>query len=217
MRASRLSKRFSPSAVEGLLARAYEADPTDKQAAALFEQLLIDEDRAQAIVDVQRRVIESVTGQARGAVAFRYGVRWATRHQNPERGAQLFEETLENEPGNEGAFAYLRDLWGTKQGDWDRVAQLAERLADRTSGGNDSSPFMVAQAGLVLWRHVGNLMRARTWFERLAAIAPDHPSLLAFEAQIGEKLGAVAAPTPVEVACRAACACHRRSAAAHRA
>ena len=196
MRGARLAKRFSPSAAEGLLAQAYEADPTDKQAAALFEQLLVDEDRAQAIVEVQRRVIGSLSGQARGAVAFRYGVRWATRHQNPELGAQFFEEALESDPDNEGAFAYLRDLWGTKQSDWDRVAKLAETLADRTMAVDGGSPFMVAQAGLVLWRQVGNLMRARTWFEKLARIAPEHPSLLAFEAQIGEKLGA-STPTPV--------------------
>ena len=186
MRAARIAKRFAPTEVEGLLGQAYEADPGDKQAAALFEQLLMDEDRAQVIVDTQRRVLEGLSGHARGAVAFRYGVRWATRHQNPEAGAQLFEEALENDPDNEGAFAYLRDLWGTKQGDWERVATLAEK----TAGTNGGSPFMVAQAGLVLWRQVGNLMRARSWFEKLSALAPDHPNLLAFEAQIGEKLGA---------------------------
>ena len=111
------------------------------------------------------------TGPARADVAFRYGVRWATRHQNPELGAQLFEEALEHDPGNEGAFAYLRDLWGTKQGDWDRVVKLAEK----TGGPAAASPFMLAQAGLVLWRNVGNLMRARSWFEKLAAIAPGSP------------------------------------------
>ena len=135
-------------------------------------------------------MLDGLSGRARGSVAFRYGVRWATRHQNPEIGAQLFEEALANDPDNEGAFAWLRDLWGSKQGDWERVAKLAEQAADN----NSSSPFMVAQAGLVLWRQVGNLMRARAWFERLSAIAPDHPNLLAFEAQIGEKLGGAGVP-----------------------
>ena len=185
MRAARIAKRFAAGEVEGLLAQAYEADPGDKQAAALFEQTLVDADRAQGIVDTQRRVLDNLAGASRGGTAFRYGVRWATRHQNPELGAQLFEEALSYDPDSEGAFVYLRDLWGTKQGEWERVAKLAETVADS----NGSSPFMVAQAGLVLWRNVGNLMRARTWFERLAALAPDHPTLLAFEAQIGEKLG----------------------------
>jgi tetratricopeptide (TPR) repeat protein len=189
MRAARIAKRFAPSEVESFLAHAYEADPSDKQAAALFEQMLVDEDRAQVIIDTQRRVLDHLSGHDKGEVAFRYGVRWATRHQNAEIGARLFEEALEADPENEGAFAYLRDLWGTKQGDWERVANLAEKAA----GTNGRSPFMVAQAGLVLWRQVGNLMRARSWFQRLSAIAPEHPNLLAFEAQIGEKLGGLAA------------------------
>jgi tetratricopeptide (TPR) repeat protein len=190
MRAARVAKRFAPGEVEALLERAYEADPTDKQAAALFEQILVDADRAQSIVDSQRRVLDAASGHDKGEIAFRYGVRWATRHQNADVGARFFEEALEADPDNDGAFTYLRELWGTKQGDWERVAKLAERSA----GTNGSSPFMVAQAGLVLWRQVGDLMRARAWFERLATLAPDHPNLLAFETQIGEKLGAGAAP-----------------------
>lgn len=197
LRAARLAKRYSPGEVEGFLARAYQADPHDKAAAALFEQLLVEEDRTQAIHDLQRRILGTLSGAARGAAAFRYGVRWATRHQNAEIGAQLFEEALDHE-SNEGAFWYLRDLWGTKQNEWERVAALAEKVAGR----DGESSFMVAQAGLVLWRNVGNLMRARQWFEKLAALAPEHPSLRAFELQIGERLGAgapaaEAAPAPV--------------------
>src|SRR5262249_19194510 len=58
MRAARIAKRFSPGDVESLLVRAYEADPSDKQAAAIFEQMLIEEDRTQAIADTQRRILE---------------------------------------------------------------------------------------------------------------------------------------------------------------
>ena len=188
LRASRVAKRYSPTEVEGLLTRAYEADPGDKQAAAIFEQLMMEEDRSQAIAETQRRVLAAHSGTERAAISFRFGVRWATRHQNHEIGSQLLESAFESDPSNEAAFAYLRELWGTKQGDWDRVIQLAERAADA----NPTSPFLVAQAGTILWRQGANLMRARAWFERLVAIAPDHPSLRAFEAQIGEHLGAPA-------------------------
>ncbi|APR78089.1 TPR domain protein [Minicystis rosea] len=192
MRAARVAKRFSPGESEQFLAGAYRADPTDKAAAALFEQLLIEEERTPAIVETQRRILASLSGVARSNVAFRYGVRWATRHQNADAAAPLFEESLEQAPAHEGAVWYLRDLWGTKQNEWDRVAKLLEKVA----AANGDDPFVVAQAGLVQWRNAGNLIRARFWFERLAAIAPEHPSLLAFEAQIGERLGAsTAAPT----------------------
>jgi golgin subfamily B member 1 len=200
MRAARIAKRFSPGDVEALLARAYESDPSDKQAAAIFEQHLMEEDRAQAIADTQRRILDARHGVARADAAFRFGARWATRHQDHERGSQYLQETLEHDPDNEAAFAYLRDLWGAKQGDWDRVIQLAEKSANH----NGSSPFMIAQIGTLLWRQSGNLMRARPWFERLAAIAPEHPNLRAFETQIGERITAAAgAPAVVRAAAAA--------------
>ena len=139
--------------------------------------------------------METRFGAARADAAFRFGARWATRHQNHELGSQYLEQALELDPNNEAAFTYLRDLWGNKQGEWDRVVQLAEKAASHES----SSAFMIAQAGIVLWRQAHNLMRARTWFERLAATSPEHPILRAFEAQIGERLSAASAPLPAAV------------------
>jgi golgin subfamily B member 1 len=193
LRAARLAKRFSPADVEALLTHAYEADPSDKQAAAVFEQLLVEEDRPQAVAETQRRVLGALSGKARAEAAFRYGVRWATRHQNPELGCELIAEALELDPDHDVSFIYVTptgilSLWGTKPTTWDRVIQLIEKLADAPS----ASPFILAQAGLLLWRQGHNLIRARAWFERLAAVAPEHPTLLAFEAQIGEKLTAAA-------------------------
>ena len=184
LRAARLAKRFDRSRLEALLAAAYEAEPSDKQAAAMFEGLLAEEERLPAILERQRSILDARSGQARADAAFRFGVRWATRHQNVEIGSKLLEESLANDPRNEAAFAYLRELWGTKEGSWQRVLELAE-VAASTDG---PSPFIIAQAGGIAWRQLGNLMRARAWFERLAAVAPDHQNLRAFEAQIGEKL-----------------------------
>jgi tetratricopeptide (TPR) repeat protein len=197
LRAARVAKRFAPSEVEGLLARAYEADPADKQAAALFEGLLAQEDRLSAVADLQRRVIDGLAGLERGAMAFRCGVRWATRHQDLERAASLLDEALAHDPTNEAAFVFLRELWGAQQGDWARVMGLAERAAREPSGGS----FMLAQAGTLAWQKLGNLLLARQWFEQLAAVAPEHPALAAFELQIGEavvsKDSAVTAPAVV--------------------
>lgn len=148
----------------------------------LFEQLLVDKDRADVILNTQRRILDGLHDRdACGALAFRYGVRWATRHQNAEIGALFFEESLEYDGGRESAFWYLRDLWGTKQNEWERVAKLAEKVASR----NPKSPFMLAQAGIVMWRNVGNVMRAHYWFEQLEKVAPAHPALHAFTATVG--------------------------------
>lgn len=189
LRAARLAKRFDRGQLEGLLTQAYEADPSNKQAAAMYEGLLTEEERPQTLVDTQRRILESRSGTSRGAAAFRFGTRWVTRHQNVEVGSKMLEEALRHDPSNDAAFAYLRELWGTKEGNWERVVALAESAAQAAQAAqNESSPFLIAQAGAISWRQLGNLSRARLWFERLQAAVPDHPTLRAFEAQIGERL-----------------------------
>jgi tetratricopeptide (TPR) repeat protein len=120
-------------------------------------------------------------------------VRWALRHQNIEAGTQLLEEALQLDPGHEPAFAFLREAYGTKEGKWERVATLADELAGR-AGATPAGAFLLAQGGLIAWRELHDLIRARAFFERLAAVDPDHPTLAAFETQIGEKLGAGGTP-----------------------
>lgn len=187
LRAARLARRFAPTEYEALLVRAYETNPLDRQAAALYEGVLAEEDRLQELVDLQRRILDRLSGAERAEVALRYGARWATRHQNAEVGSKLLEEVLEYDPRSEGAFSFLRDLWGAKEGNWDRVAKLADKLL---AAGAGDSVFMLAQAGTIAWQHLNNVAQARSSFEKLAKVAPDHPVLKSFESQTGERLGA---------------------------
>jgi len=199
VRAARIAKRFAPAEVEALLANAYAADPTGKQPAASLETMLAEQDRLQGLLEMQRRILDASTGADRAATAFKFGMRWVTRHQNAEIGAAFLQEAIEHDPSIEGAFYYLREQWGTKESDWEKVAKLTEKLADLAP----SSPFTLAQAGLVAWKSQGNLIRARAWFERLATLDPEHPAVLAFEQQIGQKLTGEA-PAPVIAAAIAA-------------
>ncbi|HEX3345484.1 MAG TPA: hypothetical protein VHS09_12960, partial [Polyangiaceae bacterium] len=124
--------------------------------------------------------------KARSRLALAFGTRWVLRHQNFEIGARFLEESLKLDPEHEGAFFFLREAYGKKGGDWDRVLTIAEEAATRADDGG--STFLLAQAGLIAWRQLGNLIRARLSFERLSAVSPEHPQLRAFEAQIGETL-----------------------------
>ncbi|MFO0548190.1 MAG: tetratricopeptide repeat protein [Polyangiaceae bacterium] len=88
-------------------------------------------------------------------------------------------------------------MWGTQEGNWDQVLGVAERAASAPS----ASAFAVALSGGIAWRNLGNLIRARGWFEKLAEMAPDHPMVAAFEAQLGESLrggGGAPAEAPAE-------------------
>jgi tetratricopeptide (TPR) repeat protein len=187
LRAARVARRFAPEEAEGMLSRAYAADATNKQAAALYEGLLAEQGRFDVLEQTQHEVLQQTPDRAvRSRIALAFGTRWVLRHQNVDIGAKFLEEALKLDSDNEGAFFFLREAYGKKGGDWDRVLTIAEEAATRADDGNVT--FLLAQAGTIAWRQLGNLIRARTSFERLSAVAPEHPQLRAFEAQIGEAL-----------------------------
>jgi tetratricopeptide (TPR) repeat protein len=192
LRAARVARRYAPDEAEGMLARAYASAPSDRQTAALYEGLLVDHGRFDALEQAQRQILQQIQDRnVRARTALAYGTRWVLRHQNVEIGARFLEEALKLDPGHEGAFFFLREAYGKKGGDWDRVLTIAEEAATRADGNNS---FLLAQAGTIAWRQLGNLIRARTSFERLSAVAPEHPQLRAFEAQIGEELKPARSP-----------------------
>ncbi|MCA9595363.1 MAG: tetratricopeptide repeat protein [Myxococcales bacterium] len=186
LRAARIARRYAPEEVENILAQAYTSDPESVSAATLYEGLLVESERTEAILERQREVLDSIEDpKERASVAFRFGVRWALRHGNPEIGAELLEQVVALDPSHEAAFNFLRDTYGAKGGDWERVVVLAEKLADSGASG---SAYLLATAGNLVWKEMGDLIRARSFFEKLAALDPDHPILKSFEAQIGASL-----------------------------
>ena len=194
MRAARIARRFAPEESEALLARAYGADATAREPAALYEGLLAEQGRFDAIEAAQKDVLAKESDRAaRAILALAFGTRWVSRHQNVEIGSRFLEEAVKLDPANEGAFHFLRETYGKKGGDWDRVLTLAEEAATH-AGDNGNATFLLSQAGVIAWRQLGNLIRARASFERLCAVSPEHPQLRAFEAQIGETLAPVKGP-----------------------
>jgi tetratricopeptide (TPR) repeat protein len=199
LRAARIAKRFAPEESEGMLTQAFRADPTNIQVLTLLEALLVDAGRTEEIASLQRTLLdETEDGAWRGSLAFVFGLRWATRHQNLDLGAQLAEEALRFDPDNEAAFLFLREVYGTRDGAWDRVVQIANGAYDRAQP-SGSRMFLLSQLGLVYWQKLGNMLEAQRAFERLASLSAAHPSLVAFEAQIGQKLKPLSVGQPVDV------------------
>ena len=103
------------------------------------------------------------------------------------------------DPANEGASSSFLDRRLRQEG-----RRLGPRPHDRRGGreprgdGDGNATFLLAQAGTIAWRQLGNLIRARVSFQRLSAVAPEHPQLRAFEAQIGETLQGAALSSEAE-------------------
>lgn len=187
LRASRLARRFAPEALEGMLEQAYRADPTHTIAAALYESLVMGQERGEALLEVQRQWLEGASGPVRAAGALSMAARWALWHQNAELAEQRAELALREEPSLDAAFALLRESRGQKRQDWGAVVAIAEEAA-RSRSDAGSVAYLLAAAGFISWREQGDLIRARRLFERLAAVDPGHPGVQAFELQIGESL-----------------------------
>jgi tetratricopeptide (TPR) repeat protein len=188
LRAARIARRFAPTEYEGILAQAYAVDPASNSAAALYEGLLVDQQRTEAILETQREALKRVDSPvAKADASFRFGARWALRHQNLEVGGQFLEEALRLDPSREAAFTFLKDAYGVRGGEWEKVLRLADEAADR-AGTSPAANYLLASGGLIAWREGGDLIRARKFFERLSRVNPQHPALLAFEAQIGTQL-----------------------------
>ncbi|MBX3181172.1 MAG: tetratricopeptide repeat protein [Polyangiaceae bacterium] len=194
LRAARVAGRFAPDEVPAILGQAYQADPGGTVAGALFEGLLVAREQVSAIADAQQQILGSALDDAaKGRVAYRFGVRWATRHQNLDLAKKLFEEALRLSPGQSEAFSCLREIYGAEE-NWAKAIEVATALAERTSGADQAAAL--AAAGTMAWRGQGDLIRARGYFEQLAAVAPAHPALAPFEAQIGERLGPAGSADP---------------------
>jgi tetratricopeptide (TPR) repeat protein len=186
LRGARLARRFAPGEVESLLGKAYAAAPLDRQIAALFEGALVEGQRQDELIAAQQQILGGLAGEAKAEVAFRFASRWAMRFQNQEVAARFVEASMMAHP-TEGAFLFLKELLGTRDGNWKHVASMAENAALRLDG--DSAMFFFAQAGQIHWRQLGSLIQARQAFAQLAQIAPTHPAIEAFELQIGEPVG----------------------------
>ncbi|MDB4996993.1 MAG: domain protein putative component of TonB system, partial [Myxococcaceae bacterium] len=120
MRAARITRRFSPDDVLAMLERSYAADPSSKQAAALYEGAMGEAGKLDELEQVQSRILQSeASKKLRAKMAHVFGTRWVSRHQNVDTGAKFLEESIKLDPENEGAFHYLRDAYGRKGGDWD--------------------------------------------------------------------------------------------------
>ena len=178
-----------------MLSRAYAANPLSREAAALYEGALVDAGRSRSSRKGAARSARR-SRRSRGARAHGAHVRNALGHASPETsevGARFLEEALKLDPTQDGAFFFLREAYGKKGGDWDRVLTLAEEAMTHSTENGDAT-FLLAQAGDDRVARAGKSdSRANGVRAARARSHPEHPQLRAFEAQIGETLAARAA------------------------
>ncbi len=193
LRAVRVARRFAPEEAEGMLARAYAADPSDKQVAALYETILSEQGRfavlehgAAACSPTGRR---SASARALARWRLVWDARWVPPLSAPRDWHPPARRSVQARSRKRRSLLLPEPRrTARKAGDWDRVLTLAEEAATRGDG--PALAFVLAQAGTIAWRRLGNLIRARASFER--RLEPSRRIVIRsfglFEARIGETL-----------------------------
>ncbi|MBM4361958.1 MAG: hypothetical protein FJ104_04710, partial [Deltaproteobacteria bacterium] len=98
LRAARITGRFAPDELEGMLGQAYAADSRNLEVAALYEELLTKSGRSDALLSAQREILGALAEDESAALAVEFGTRWALRHQNHDIAARLMEEAVRAAP-----------------------------------------------------------------------------------------------------------------------
>ena len=76
-------RRFAPDDVLDMLERAYAADPSSKQAAALYEGMLGELGKIEDLEKVQERLLSQVDDKkTRARMALTFGTRWVSRSRS---------------------------------------------------------------------------------------------------------------------------------------
>ena len=193
MRAARIARRYAPDEVEGMLTQAYLSHFQNAAAVALLENLLVESGRTEAILRIQRQVLDSHPEEKKVEAFLAFGASWALRHQNVEVAGQFLLEALRRSPDLSQALIYLRehaDEWPTG---YEGLLAVVNNVFEKPVGAADTRGTL-AVAGLIAWQNLNDVSRARSYFGRLATIDAEHPAILAF----AEVHGRVEAPAAAQ-------------------
>lgn len=171
LRAAGVAKFFDDIEGTSLLEKAYRADPWHARVAANFEGLFVESEQAEELIEIQESIIAE-SGEPE-KLLYLFGVRWARRHL-PEAAAPFLVRALAQNPDHDDAVVFLATLGAEAAEEWNRLLSLASKA--------HTTPFLLASAALVAWLDLNNLQQADGLFDRLAEVAPGHPSLAQYRA-----------------------------------
>src|SRR5690606_7589070 len=113
--------------------------------------------------------------------------RWKDR----ERGARFFSKAIHSSaqngqqglPSTVAGFSLLHEVHGARA-EWSQYLEVAD-LALRHSLSEDQRLYVANQAAMVAWRQLGDVERARRYFEIVRSVEPGSPDLADFDREAG--------------------------------
>ncbi|HKE19803.1 MAG TPA: tetratricopeptide repeat protein, partial [Kofleriaceae bacterium] len=203
LRAARIVHLETPedALYEKLLRQVLVNDPQNEPANFLYESLL---SRTARWDDLEKhhldRAIAVAEDSARAGLYRQFALEWVQRFKDRERGARFFAKAIEmsaqngaiHMPSMVAGFSLVREAFGARA-DWQQILTLADVALARAMP-DEQRLFVAIEAGLVAWRELKDIERARAYFGVASHIDPGTPHLIDFESEAGPaRAGAAAA------------------------
>lgn len=182
LRAANLARAYEPELAEEWLAHAYRLDPKELRVASQLETILLEQERAEDLIQFQESLLQSAQGDA-SDLALTFGVRWAMR-QAREVAVPFLQRALLTRPGQEALVSYLK--LGAEESEEERARFFA--LAEeqyKTAQNKEQLKFLLATATLLAWKDLQDFEQAQNWIQRLESIDPEHALVVEFRANQG--------------------------------
>jgi golgin subfamily B member 1 len=204
LRAARIVHLETPddALYEKLLKQVLVHDPQNESANFLYESLLSRTERWEELeMHHLGRAIAVVEDSARAGLYRQFALEWVQRFKDRERGARFFAKAIEmsarngtvHMPSMVAGFTLVREAYGARA-DWQPILTLADVALARALP-DEQRLFVAVQAGLVAWRELKDVDRARAYFRVAMSVEPGSPHLADFESEVGPDRAAQ--PTPM--------------------
>ncbi|HVV88622.1 MAG TPA: hypothetical protein VHE35_36510, partial [Kofleriaceae bacterium] len=213
LRAARILRIEAPDdpRYEATLKRIFEYDLDEPSANAMYEALLAAGQRWDEIAAHHERRIQHAGALPEQIERARsYALVWIQRFKDRERAATFFGKALLGATSNgsgatmrsiPAAFTLLKQVLGAR-GEWRLLVDRAEAILSHLTDESDRL-FVSNLAGVVSWRELQDVDRARKFFAIAHAIEPTAPDVVDFDQSEGladEAEAVVHAPSLSEIA-----------------
>ena len=146
--------------------------------------MLVESGRTEEILHIQLSALESLAEESKAEAFLTFGARWALRHQNVEVSGQFLLEAFRRDPSLAQAIVYLREHAEEWPSGYAGILAVVDSVFETLEQSEDVRGAL-AVAGLMAWKNLNEVERARSYFNRLATLDADHPAILSFVSQAG--------------------------------
>ncbi len=194
LRAARIVSQEMPDnrkRFEELLQQSLSRAPEDEAANFLYERLLAEQGRWDDLEDHHELRAQSVSGHKERAELYRkFALEWVQRFKDRTRAARMFKKAVESAgmnglvsfPSLVAAFSLIAEACA-ESGKWSEFLNLVDSLGARLRG--DQRVLVSVQAGVIAWKMLNDLERAKQYFSVVRRYEPENQQLADFEKVAG--------------------------------